>query len=92
MCMYVFISERYIQTYIHIYIFLNLNNACWFSKVFLHISLIPYNIQVKLELIILHFLLKGKTEAQGISIFNSNITKKLEFIVDLLKLYANGTM
>ena len=34
---------------------------------------------------------KDKTEAQGISITNNNFTKRLEFIVDLLKLYANGT-
>ena len=74
------------------YIFLSLNNVCGLSKVFLCTSFIPHNIQVKSEFIISHFLLKDKTEAQGNSIINNNITKKLKFIVHPFKSYANGTM
>ena len=74
------------------YIFLSLNNVCGLSKVFLCTSFIPHNIQVKSEFIISHFLLKDKTEAQGNSIIDNNITKKLKLIVHPFKLFTSGTM
>jgi len=89
MCVY---FKESVYRYRHIYIFLNLNNVWRLREVFTYILYIHHNLQVKLGFIISHFLLKDKTEAQGISIINNNIIKKLKYIVDLLKLYTNGTM
>ena len=89
MCVY---FRESVYRYRHIYIFLNLNNVWGLREVFTYILCLHHNLQVKLGLIISHFLLKDKTEAQGNFVINNNIIKKLKFIVDFLKLYTNGTM